>query len=268
MKRVFSLLMVLLLMVGLVPAQAFAASGPWNVWAYYGDYEYVTVSHTQANPGETVTVTPLDGYRLTKLEVYMGEAEQVPATHNGTSGSFTMPDSPVEIWVEVESTSGGGAPHSINLQSAGGGTPTADKYTATAGQTVTITPNPNAGNIFTNIQIDYYRTDGHNEIYYLQDGVTSFVMPDNIETGGVVKVTVYYKRDPNAGPVTTPLEVMFYTYGPGSGSAPATAIPGSTVTFTAIPEEGHKADITVYNAANTSITFEYTRISQTEYPSL
>lgn len=108
MKRVFSLLLVLLLLVGMVPLQSFAASGPWDVRAYYGDYEYVTVSHTQACSGETVAVTPLTGYRLTKLEVYMGEAEQVPATHNGTSGSFTMPDSPVEILVEVESTSGGG----------------------------------------------------------------------------------------------------------------------------------------------------------------
>ena len=265
MKRVFSLLLVLLLLVGMVPLQSFAASGPWDVRAYYGDYEYVTVSHTQAYSGETVAVTPLTGYRLTKLEVYMGEAEQVPATHNGTSGSFTMPDSPVEILVEVESTSGGGAPHSINLLSAGGGTPTADKYTATAGETVTVTPNPNTGNVFKNIQIDYYRTDGHNEIYYLSDGVTSFVMPDDIETGGVVKVTVYYERDPDAGPVTDPLPVTVRTDGPGTASAPETAVPGTTVTVIIVPEEGNKVTNLYPMNQNTSAKLPMERISKTEY---
>ena len=55
------------LLVGLVPLQSFAVSGHWDVWAC---------------SGETITVTPLTGYRLTKSEVYMGEAEQVPATNN------------------------------------------------------------------------------------------------------------------------------------------------------------------------------------------
>lgn len=269
MKRVFAIVMTLCLLLCMAPMQAQAAVdttyGKFDVYAYYGDYTMVTVSHYEAYPGETVTVTPHTGYKITKLEVYMGEAELVPSTYSDSLGSFTMPYSSVEIWVEVSDLNGGGAPFNILLLSAGGGTPTADKYTATAGQTVTISPNPDAGNVFKNIQIDYYRVDGHNEIYYLADGVTSFVMPDNIQRGGEVKVVCYYERDPNAGAVTTPLEIIHAPYGEGTLEGPTSAVPGTVVTFTATPEAGYKADITVYNARNTSLTVPFTRISQTQY---
>lgn len=260
-------MLVLLLVVGLVPVQVSADATVWSI-CVDGDSQYVTISPNPAHENDTVTVTPNNGYKITSLEVRPSDGEPLTITENGSARSFTMPGGSVDMLVQVESEDGNGAPHSINLLSAGGGTPSVDKNPAAPGETVTVTPSPDAGNVLDRIQIDYYPATGGNTIYDIPNNGTSFVMPNDIEPGGEVKVTVYYKRDPNAGPVTTPLEVWCYfhpTSGAGTVTAPDTAVPGGTVTFTVLPNEGYKADVTVYNAANTSISIDYTRISQTEY---
>ena len=276
MKRVFVFLMVLLLLVGLMPVQILAAGGHAITVVVEGDGS-ATAAPATANAGENVYVNCVSG-AYTELKRITGvgpdgEFQIYPNEYYRTE--FTMPDGPVTVTVKFGAIGDGGEDdgfddedsgiHSIYLLSAGGGTPTADKYTAAAGQTVTVTPNPNTGNVFKNIQIDYYRTDGHNEIYYLDDGVTSFVMPDDIETGGMVKVTVYYVRDPNAGPVTTPQKIETYANGHGTISAPETAVPGSTVTVSIVPDEGNK--VTYLYAMNqaTSAELKMTRVGKTEY---
>jgi len=261
MKKVFSILLVLLMIVALMPVQALASSDLWDIRNYMGDYQFVTVSHSSASAGEKVTVRPLEGYRMTGLAVMYGEAEQVSAYPDGDGYSFIMPDGPVELMPSVESLSGGGAPHSIWLLSAGGGNPSVDKNPACAGETVTVYPNPNENCTLHRIQIDYYRTDGYNEIYYLPDGVASFVMPDDIEAGGTVKVTVYYNEISTGGP----RKVTIYTDGNGTASSVETAMPGDTITVTVNPADGNIVTYFYAMGERTATTMVHTRISKNQY---
>ena len=275
MKKIMSILLVLCMMFCLFPVQALATDGYAITVIVEGDGS--ASAPQTAKAGDDVYIACTNG-QFTELKEIIGvgpDGEFRIYPNEYYSPEFTMPDGPVTVTVKFGTIGDGdddggyggedSGIYSIMVLSAGGGTPIADKYTATAGETVTVTPNPNTGNVFKNIQIDYYRTDGHNEIYYLSDGVTSFVMPNDIEPGGMVKVTVYYERDPNAGPVTTPQRIDTYADGPGTISAPETAVPGSTVTVSIVPNEGNK--VTYLYAMNqaTGAELKMTRVGKTEY---
>ena len=275
MKKVLSVLLVLCMVFCLFPVQALATDGHAITVIVEGDGS--ASAPQTAKAGDDVYIAYTNG-QFTELKEIIGvgpDGEFRIYPNDWYSPEFTMPDGPVTVTVKFGTIGDGdddggyggedSGIYSIMVLSAGGGTPIPDKYTATAGETVTVTPNPNAGNVFKNIQIDYYRTDGHNEIYYLSDGVTSFVMPNDIEPGGMVKVTVYYERDPNAGPVTTPQGIETYAYGPGTISAPETAVPGSTVTVSIVPNEGNKVTDLYAMNKGTGAELKMTRVGKTEY---
>lgn len=275
MKKILSVLLVLCMMFCLFPVQALATDGHAVTVIVEGD-GYASAPQT-AKAGDDVYIACTNGQSTELKEIIGvgpdGEFRIYPNDYNRPE--FTMPNGPVTVTVKFGAIGDGdddggyggedSGIYSIMVLSAGGGTPIADKYTATAGETVTVTPNPNTGNVFKNIQIDYYRTDGHNEIYYLSDGATSFVMPGDIVPGGMVKVTVYYERDPNAGPVTTPQKINTYSDGPGTVSAPETAVPGSTVTVSIVPYEGSKVIYLYAMNLGTGAELKMTRVGKTEY---
>ena len=195
MKRIVSALLVLCMLAVLIPVQALAY-GSYNIWVYSG-YEFITVSHETASPGEKITVTPKAGYKITFLQACYGEAEFAKVTEEGQSRSFVMPEGNVELMVYVESTGGGNAGYPFTVISAGGGAPVADKAAAASGEKVTITPNPDPGNVMQKIVLDYYDNSGMNR--FLEYTTTSFTMPADIKSGAPFHVIVYYEAGGNSG---------------------------------------------------------------------
>ena len=104
----------------------------------------VTSNRASAFAGETVTltVTPAAGYRLIPSRLRYND---VAIDVHGTTGTFTMPDENVTITAEFELIP---APTQHTITIAAGitnGTVTADRATAAAGETVTLTVTPDAG---------------------------------------------------------------------------------------------------------------------------
>lgn len=193
MKKILLGLMLCYLMACILPLGISAdAAQYWDIWAYDGDYQHITISPNPAPAGQKVTVAPKDGYKIKNLIVCPSDSDPLPLKQEGANYTFTMPDGPVDVLVEVETLSGGGVAHSINLLSASNGDPVVEGYTqpylVPAGEEVTIDPAPRSGFAFDHIQVDYYDETGFNVIYDVDKPV--FIMP-NFD----VKVVVYYKND-------------------------------------------------------------------------
>lgn len=106
-----------------------------NIAGYTSAGGTVTVDKTTAAAGDTVniTVTPADGYRLVA-----GSLKYNDTAILGTS--FIMPEADVTITAEFELI-----PRSISIESMQKGTVTADKTTAAAGDTISLTVTPEEG---------------------------------------------------------------------------------------------------------------------------
>jgi len=146
---------------------------------------------------------PKEGYKITKLEVWMSDSDApLPMQTVGNGYSFVMPCG-VEVIVEVERIGGGGVEHSVTVLTAGGGSPVADKTMAAAGETVTITLNPWEGRVLDYMQLAYDDENG-SEAYDICN-VPYFTMPDSDVT-----VAVYYKMgSENPEPEVPSIKVTF-----------------------------------------------------------
>ena len=155
----------------------------------------VVVDHNEnVYPGQTITitVTPEEGYELDTLTVTSGE-ESVQVSNN----QFTMPASDVTISAtfkedtpdepEIEK-------HEVRITPVTHGDVVSDKAAAAAGETVTITVDPDSGYRLADLTVkDSSGTEL--ELEYIGNGKYTFVMPE-----GAVTVDADFTRITNVKP--------------------------------------------------------------------
>lgn len=132
----------------------------------------VTADLSEATVGTTVTltVTPADDYRLSAVTVNDGAVEVTKV--NDTTYTFVMPDADVTVNATFEKI-----PHSVNVETSENGTVSADKQTAVAGDTVTLTWTAEDGYTLDKITV----TVAENNEVTIDQGVLActFVMPSS-----------------------------------------------------------------------------------------
>lgn len=132
----------------------------------------VTADLSEATVGTTVTltVTPADDCRFVALTVNDGAVEVTKV--NDTTYTFVMPDADVTVNATFEKI-----PHSVNVETSENGTVSADKQTAVAGDTVTLTWTAEDGYTLDKITV----TDAENNEVTIDQGVLActFVMPSS-----------------------------------------------------------------------------------------
>ena len=116
---------------GWVPSDAYV------IYINYSTNGTVTSNMVAALEGMEVelTITPNAGYQLSSLTVLDSQQHLITVTNN----KFTMPSSPVTISAAFVSI-----PHTITILPASHGTCTANKYSASVGEIITLTPVPDS----------------------------------------------------------------------------------------------------------------------------
>ncbi|MSB11277.1 SpaA isopeptide-forming pilin-related protein [Finegoldia sp. BIOML-A1] len=119
-----------------------------------GDGGTINSSTRTAKAGDTVTVTPQvnPGYILEKFEVLYSSGAKVSYTNNGTSYSFTMPNSDVTVKARFKKQAEVPTKHKIKTQTPSNGkveVPTS----ANVGDKVTIKATPNNGYVVDKIVV-------------------------------------------------------------------------------------------------------------------
>ena len=122
----------------------------------------VTADKTSAVAGDTVklTATPADGYTLDSFSVTDANTNAITVTN----GAFTMPASNVTVSATFKQTTSGGdeetTKYTVTIASGiENGTVTADKSSAAAGETVTLTVTPSTGYQFATLTVQNGTTD-------------------------------------------------------------------------------------------------------------
>lgn len=199
MKRVFSVLLLLCLLLSVIPVQSLAyyEDGPYNIWGLGGDYDLVTVTPSSQYAGKPVTIAPKAGYKITFLEVYPSDGDPLTLTGDSSGYSFTMPEGKVEFCVTVETSDGSAVKHTVSVITGYNANPVADKQAAAPGEVVTITPNPSAGMVFDSLQVEYHTEEGYER--YILTKEPFFTVPDRLQAGSNLVVQVNYKADSSGG---------------------------------------------------------------------
>ena len=191
----------------------------------------VTVNQTDFTPNSNVvvTATPEPGYRVAAM-FYTTRFDG--DTMFFFVDTFKMPYKDVNVTVIFEEDPQ--APHAVNVIQSENGTTSVNKTQAAAGETVTVKAIPDDG--YEVEEMAYTRGDNSDVITYF-DG--SFEMPDCD-----VFVRVTYAAKP---PAVEPLNVIMTPCEHGKASADKEqALPGETVTITALPDEGYVVDRMYY----------------------
>ena len=191
----------------------------------------VTADKQTAKYGETVTltITPNEGYEFDQLTVMDGETQvDVTITTEGKY-TFVMPAGNVEISATYKAIY-----YDIVIVPPVSGNVTADKQTASYGETVTLTVTSDEGYELDQLTV----MDGETQVdvTITTDGKYTFVMP----AGNVVISTLFKMVD---------YAVTIQPAENGTVTADkATANMGETVTLTITPNEGYEFDqLTVMN---------------------
>lgn len=201
----------------------------------------VKVSPTKAAKGAkvTVTVTPDEGYELDELSVTGTDGTVVSVL----DGKFTMPDQAVTVTATFKRL--GEDIYDITVDAAiVNGAVTADKTSAKAGETVTLTVTPDQG-----YELDVLTVDG--EAVAVTDGTYVFTMPAR-----AVSVSATFKVvqtvDPGQPDVYT---ITVDTTVNGAVTADREAAKaGETVTISVIPATGYELDVLRVNGVAVSVT--------------
>ena len=194
----------------------------------------VTVNKTDftGNSNVVVTASPDPGYKVAFMFYTTRFDPETPVYFVDT---FKMPYKDVNVTVVfVEDPEAPAAKHAVNVIQSENGTTSVNKTEAAAGETVTVKALPDEG--YKVEDMAYTRGDNSDVITYF-DG--SFEMPD---CDVFVKVT--YTAKP---PAVEPLNVIMTPCEHGKASADKEqALPGETVTITALPDEGYVVDRMYY----------------------
>ena len=182
-----------------------------------------TSDKTTATAGDTVklTATANSGYRFTG---WTFSDNITGADSSSANTTFTMPAGNVTVTANFKQV------YTVIVNASAGGTATADKTTAVAGEAVTLTATPNSGYHFDRWNI----VSGTITIQNNQ-----FTMPD-----GNVEIQAIFDRNSSGGSsdptysITLPSRVT----GGELKLSRRYAEKGETVTISAIPDEGYELD--------------------------
>lgn len=212
MKRFFSVLLALLLVVCLVPVQVQAYDCYYTVLAHK-DGEYVSEINDwwgMAAPGTLITLqTPaqhvqlMSGYQISRVEVWESDSDAPAQT--GVN-SFVMPDGNVDVMVFYTPASGGTTPggtstqYNITRGTISNGNVLFSQDRAGANTIITITPEANAGYALNALTV----TDSNKKSVTVtpKNGKFEFSMPaSDVRVDAyfvpAIDVTFYYNDEAN-----------------------------------------------------------------------
>lgn len=201
----------------------------------------VRASRASASKGAiiTLTVEAAEGYELDTLTVTGTDGTVVSVNDS----KFTMPDQAVTVTATFQKIGGEGT-YAITVDTTVNGTVTADKETAKAGETVTLTVTAVEG-----YELDTLTVDG--VAVTVTNGTYVFTMPAK-----AVVVSATFKavkpvdpEDPDVYAITVDATV--------NGAVTAdreSAKAGETVTLTIIPATGYELDVLRVNGQAMSVT--------------
>ena len=189
-----------------------------------------TSASVAAGSPVTLNAAANEGYRFTG---WMENDQQV-----STDATYTFTaDSSHTFTAQFEKV------YTVTVNASGGGTATADKTTAAAGEAVTLTATPNSGYHFTG----WTSSDGVTFANASSES-TTFTMP-----AGDVTVTAGFTRI-SSGPTTYAVTAPDVENGTVRVS-PSRASRGTTVTITVTPDEGYELEsLTVLDSRDNEIT--------------
>lgn len=189
----------------------------------------ISSSTRSAKEGDTVTVTTKvnTGYILEKFEVLDSSGAQVYYTNNGTSYSFTMPNSDVTVKASFKKQAVQPTKHKINVQTPLNGTFTVDKAEAVVGEEVTITPRPAQGYKVKEIYVG-------SAAGQVPVNNNKFTMPD-----ADVLVRVEFELVSQPQPTKHNINII-KTEGGQVKADKSTAAKGDTVKLTITPDDGYE----------------------------
>ncbi|NMW85023.1 LPXTG cell wall anchor domain-containing protein [Peptoniphilus sp. AGMB00490] len=202
-----------------------------------------TIAVDKINPVEagnrvTITISPSQGNRLKQLLV---NGNDVTANVSNNNYTFVMPESNVTVNAIFEQIPETTYKTIINVQE--NGTVTASpKENIKAGETVTLTLNPNPGYQFKSIDVN--STEGPVETTKVNDNTVTFAMP-----ASDVGINVYFVPIP---PTNYSINIDgSIEHGKVSAST-TSAAEGAEVILTVTPDEGYKVEsVTVDGVAIT-----------------
>lgn len=269
MKRVFSFLLALLLVVGLVPVQAQAdGEARLSVIWMTEDNDYIGETYVTTQSTATVSIPVPDGYIITNAQP---EAD-TPGLINSSNWTVTMPGASVMILVTVAPDGSSPAPsrkYNVSVSPyIENGTISVDKSTASTGDTVTITVAPNPGYKLSYVVVYNAEADGIEFVATPNgDGTYSFVVQNfDITIGGGFEPDSGtdpqppQQPDPQPPQQTTKYTVTVIPVGSGTASANVSeAAYGDTVTITTVPGEGNWAQGIQGDQTNTHNLVEINR---------
>ena len=232
-----------------MPAKAVTVSATfkyapkYNITVNASENGTVTADLEKATEGTTVTLTvnPADDYDLDTLTVNNGDV----TVTKGEDGKYTfvMPDSEVTVNATFKKI-----PHTITILDSENGTVTADKLTAVAGETVTLTVDPDAMYKLGTITV----TDATGAPVTVTD--KTFVMP-----ASAVTVTVTFEE--------LPITSVAITWGSMSFTYDDTVAEGATEENGWTCEAGAN-NIVVENTGETTFTAQAAYASYEGYESI
>lgn len=234
MKRVFSFLLVLLLVASLMPVQVMADGGTANLyvlWQLNGDNFDEHFVDVGANA--TVQIPVPNGYKITGA---VAEAD-TPGLINTSNWTVTMPGRNVMLLVTIAPDNGGTATtseYNVEVANTDNGTISVNTSKAKEGDTITVTVTPDAGYKLSWIIV--YLKDADGVEYEVVNG--QFTMPD-----GDVLVDGAFELDNGGTPQPTEHNITVTTPENGTVSGvPAKAKKDDVITVTTDPAEGYELD--------------------------
>lgn len=195
-----------------------------------------TADKTTATAGDTVklTATANSGYRFTG---WTFSDNITGADSSSANTTFTMPAGNVTVTANFKQV------YTVTVNASAGGTATADKTTAVAGEAVTLTATPDSGYRFTG-----WTSSNGGTFADASSESTTFTMP-----AGDVTVTAGFTRI-SSGPTTYAVTAPDAENGTVRVS-PSRASRGTTVTITVTPDEGYELEsLTVLDSRDNEIT--------------
>lgn len=269
MKRVFSFLLALLLVVGLVPVQAQAdGEALLSVIWMTEDNDYIGDTYVTTQSTATVSIPVPDGYIITNAQP---EAD-TPGLINSSNWTVTMPGASVMILVTVAPDGSSPAPsrkYNVSVSPyIENGTFTVNKNEADTDDTILITPEPDSGYKLSYVVVYNAEADGIEfDATPNGDGTYSFVVQNfDITIGGGFEPDSGtdpqppQQPDPQPPQQTTKHTVTVIPEGSGTASANVSeAAYGDTVTITTVPGEGNWAQGIQGDQTNTHNLVEINR---------
>lgn len=230
MKRIFSVLLILCMLVCLMPVQAHAYDCYYTVFVHK-DGVYVSEIYDwwgAAAPGTPITLqTPaqheqlLSGYQISRVEVWESDSDAPAQT--GVN-SFTMPDCSVDVMVFYTPASGGTNPgtttqYNITRGTISNGSVLLSQERASANTTITVTPQPS--NNFALSKLTVTDSSGASVAVTRTGSAYKFTMPASdvvVEAEFVPAITVSFDCNGGSGTIN-PVQI------PAGGSLPELPVP-------------------------------------------